>query len=411
MKTVFIISEYNPFHNGHAFQIQKIREELAPDTVIAIMSGNFLQRGSPAILDKFKRAKLALRGGCDLVMELPAIYATSSAEFFAKGGVYIANALDPHGILSFGSESGDIKKIITVSDTLLKEKDSLDPEIRNGLAKGYSYPRARSEAFLKITGRQDLTNNLQSPNNTLAVEYVKAALEMHSTLTFHTVTRVGMGYHETENRFLETDDPKDHFPSATAMRQELAQGNLDFVLKGMPAANQRIFQNCLEQGLLLRDESRLKELVSYRLNLFPDAIKKIPEARDGLGERILNNKSRLDSQSLHEFALEVKTRRFTYTRIRRLLLHLALGFDELDYGARRQNPPNYCRILALNEKGQQFLKATRKTRGIPVVQSAKDVPETSFQPDLNASRLYRLLNPSYDQDQDFTNELRVDEDL
>ena len=411
MKTVFIISEYNPFHNGHAFQIQKIREELQPDTVIAIMSGNFLQRGAPAILDKFKRAKLAISGGCDLVLELPAIYATSSAEFFAKGAVSIADALDSTGTLSFGSESGDTMKIITVSKTLLKEKYSLNTEIKKGLSKGFSYPKARSDAFLTVTQDQDLTNYLQSPNNILGVEYVKAALEKHSSLSFHTVKRLGMGYHDTTlDPDRQTDDPAfvSDFPSATALRKELSDGNLDVVLSGMPKANQALFQSYLDQACWLQADL-LKDLISYRLNLFPEALAGIPEARDGLGERILNLKKELSSTSIHEFALIVKTRRFTYTRIRRLLLHLALGFDELNYAARRQAVPDYVRILALNQTGQRFLKATRKTRTIPVVQSAREVAELSFRPDLHASRLYSMLNPGYAPDQDFTFELRVTE--
>ncbi len=411
MKTVFIISEYNPFHNGHAFQIQKVREELSPDTVIAIMSGNFLQRGSPAIMDKFNRAKLAIGGGCDLVLELPSIYATSSAEFFAKGGVSIANRLDPTGILSFGSESGDAKKIITVSKTLLKEKDRLDPAIRRGLDSGYSYPKARSVAFLEITGSPDLSNYLQSPNNTLAVEYVKAALQMNSPLAFHTVQRLGMGYHETGETSASplsnsTDESPFNFPSATAMRNELDLGNHPFVLKGMPAANRSLFQDYLDQGHRINYQL-LTDLVSYRLNLFPTAIGRIPEARDGLGERILNFKKDLSGRTLSEFALHVKTRRFTYSRICRLLLHLALGFDELDYAARRKSSPNYVRILALNNRGQAFLKETRKTRDISVVQSARDIQPEHFLPDLNASRLYSLLNSGYAPDQDFTFQLRV----
>ncbi len=229
---------------------------------------------------------------------------------------------------------------------------------------------------------------------------------MDSTLSFHTVTRHGMGYHDTLEEFSSPEHPALRFPSATAMRSELTQGNLDYVLQSMPPQNRDRFQRFAQETLLL-SEDHLKDLILYRLNLFPDAIKQIPEARDGLGERIINSKKKLNASTLQEFALQVKTRRFTYTRIRRLLLHLALGFDELDYDNRRSQKPEYTRILALNEKGRQFLKETRTTRTIPVVQSAREISADAFKPDLNASLLYSMLNHTYPSDLDFKFKLRL----
>lgn len=401
MRTVFIISEYNPFHNGHAHQIEEIRRTLRPDTIVSIMSGHFVQRGTPAILDKFSRARLAIAGGSDLVLELPTIYATSSAEFFAFGGTSIANRLDPNGTLSFGSESGDLDQIKTVSRLLAVEHGNLDGIIREELAKGLTYPAARAQAINHLTQEADVANLLSNPNDILAIEYVRAALNQQLSLNFHTIQRQGMGYHERQsNSMLEH-----HHPSATALRQSMEENDFDRVRRGMPLACQGPFHEL--KGNLLLDETNLKRIIHYRLSLFPKAITKLPEAKDGLGIRMAKAADQLNHLSLHDFALSVKTRRFTYSRIRRLLLHLALGFDELDYDARRRQAPNYTRILAFNEKGQQFLANTRKTREIQVIQSAREVLAKDFKPDLQAARLYHLLQPTLAPDSDFTHPLRV----
>lgn len=404
MTTVFIISEYNPFHNGHAWQIEKIREELQPDAIVSIMSGNFLQRGTPAILDKFRRADLAVLGGCDLVVELPAVYAVSSAEFFATGGVKIAQGLDPKGILSFGSESGDALKIITAARLLKEENDALDREIREELDKGYSYPKARLEAFRRITGDPHLTEVLQSPNNILAVEYVRAALETGSTLSFHTVKRKGLGYHEDAAGTL---DPSVQLPSATAIRNALRLGDRRYPEKAVPESTRDLFLNYLDEAMLGKGDL-LKELLSYRLHLQPEALRRLPEAGDGLAERILSHRGELSRLSLQEFSLKVKTRRFTYTRIRRLLIHLALGFDELPYADLRRETPEYARILALNPAGQKFLARTRMTRTLKLIQSAREISgSAAYRPDQNASYLYSLLNPAYPANADYTHQLKI----
>lgn len=400
MRSVFIISEYNPFHTGHAFQIGRIRSELAPDAVISLMSGHFVQRGEPAILDKFTRADLAIAGGSDLVIELPAIWATSSAEFFARGGVALAGALDPQGTLSFGSESGELPKIVTVARLLGEQKNTLDLKLRPNLDRGMTFPLARARAFAEVTGDPGLAQLLASPNDILGVEYVKAIHALAPGLKPHTLKRRGMGYHD---RDLESATAQ--FPSASALRRSLAQGQLAQVLAGMPVTCQALFQAA--QAASLQSDEALRGLIHYRLALFPEAIQALPEASDGLGQRIVSAREELTRLSLHDFALAVKTRRHTYTRIRRLLLHLALGFDELDYDRRRRQAPTHARILALNETGRAWLAATRKVRRIPVVQSHRQIPEADRRPDQNAARLYSLLSPHLAADADFTHALRV----
>lgn len=400
-RTVFIISEYNPFHNGHAHQIETIRRDLAPQTIVSIMSGHFVQRGEPAILDKFSRARLAIAGGSDLVVELPVIHAASSAEFFARGGTAIAAGLDPGGILSFGSESGDLEQIITVARTLTDHHATLDGAIREGLARGLTYPAARARALEQVLPDRDLADVLSRPNDILGIEYVRAAHSQGLSLGFHTLRRQGMGYHEDTPG---ASDPG-HHPSATALRNAMRAGDFETVSRGMPPACRPIFDETRPR--LLLGESTLKHLIHYRLSLFPESLENLPEAAGGLGERIAGAAGMLPSHSLREFALAVKTRRFTYSRIRRLLLHLALGFDELDYDARRRQMPPYTRILALNAAGQAFLAKTRKTRQIQVIQSAREIDADLFRPDLHAARLYSLLQSALPADADFTHPLRV----
>lgn len=399
MRAAFVICEYNPFHLGHAHHIKTLKTQCRPDVVVGIMSGNFLQRGTPALLSKFQRAQIALAGGVDLVLEMPLIYATSSAEFFARGGVCIASSFGEGHLLSFGSESGSLEEIITAARLLLENKDSLDPLIRAQLKKGHRYPRAREDAFVQLFGNDLAHGLLDQPNNILALEYAKEHQRRSSPLTLHTIPRQGMGYHE------EGEDPT-LLPSATALRSALAQGNLDALRSGMPEKAFARFQKALNERQRPKGDP-LKDLLAMTLAYHPESLLTLAEARDGLGERMLMARGILRCGTLKDYQAAVATKRYPNTRIQRLILHACLGLASLDYEIERQRDPRYSLILGLNEKGAAFLAHTRGKRSLPIVQSVKDFPREWTAPDVRASECYHALDAAYDPLADFTHPLRI----
>ena len=218
MKTVGIITEYNPFHNGHRYQIRKARELTGADFVVTAMSGDFVQRGEPALFDKYTRTAMALEGGADLVLELPVRFATSSAEDFAACGVALLDRLGVVDHLCFGSELGRLDVLEQTADILVAEPDGFREELRKCLAAGYSYPRAREMALMKVMEageRRSDDNMLSSPNNILGIEYLKALKRRDSRIQPLTIRRKGQGYHETAL----PEESKAQFPSASALRK------------------------------------------------------------------------------------------------------------------------------------------------------------------------------------------------
>ncbi|MBR4277086.1 MAG: nucleotidyltransferase family protein, partial [Lachnospiraceae bacterium] len=192
-----IIAEYNPFHNGHIAHLEKTKEQTNADYTIVAMSGNFVQRGAPAVVDKYVRTKMALEGGADLVLEIPTCYSTSSAEYFASAGVALLDKIGVVDYLSFGSESGDIEILNHIASILLEEPPEFSEYMQRYLREGYTYPLARNNALIQYENSLfDATRVLESPNNILAIEYIKAILRRESTITPFTIKRQGSNYHD-----------------------------------------------------------------------------------------------------------------------------------------------------------------------------------------------------------------------
>ena len=262
MKVAAIITEYNPFHKGHKYQIDKIREKLGNDTVIiAIMSGNFTQRGEAAVADKTIRARAAIECGVNLVLELPFPFSMSSAEFFAKSGVYIATSIGIVDYLVFGSECGDIKKLSDIASIMLSpEYELLLEGLRcDPLFNDYGYPELCEEALFRIYGKE-ITRDFLTPNNILSIEYIKAILSLGSNITPLTIKREGAGYHDIIN-------PMTEFQSATAIRTEISSENLS-ALDFVPEKAKEVYLDAINEGKMPSDISRLDLAVIsfFRLN-------------------------------------------------------------------------------------------------------------------------------------------------
>ena len=254
MKVVGIIAEYNPFHNGHAYQIKRIKEELKPDYILIAMSGDFVQRGTPAITDKYTRSAMALACGADLVLELPTLWATSSAEYFASAGVSLMEKTKVVDTLCFGAECDNLPLLTNVAHVLSEKDPSLEALIATLVSEGNSYPVARNLALHKKYDFPGLDELLKSPNNILAIEYLKA---LHGTnIEPLLIQRVGDSYHQTS-----ISSP---FASATAIRQAIhsqkAEGILDYVPKELLTQYEALLAN----GAYL-SENAISQMLYYRL--------------------------------------------------------------------------------------------------------------------------------------------------
>ena len=330
MKILALITEYNPFHNGHIYHIEKAKALVNPDVTVAIMSGSFTQRGEIAITDKFTRTEAALRH-VDLVAELPFLNAVSSADDFARGGVHIADKLRATDLV-FGSESGDIEALQSAAH----EADLLEnsPAFNDLLKQGYSYPRAMS-ALADST-------LLASPNDTLGIAYINALNKLQSSITPGTIKRIGNNYNDASLSGAE-------FSSATSLRAALFSGDIDEAAKFMPES--LIAQ--MMSGHLASNEDFYHTLKTVILTRSPEELKNIYMMTEGLEHR-LKDKVR-SADSYEEFLSAVKTKRYTWTRLSRLMISVLLNITKDMMAAYTMS--DSVRILGMTGSGQQYLKS------------------------------------------------------
>ena len=358
MKTVGIICEYNPFHNGHKKQIDTIRARFGADcAVVCLMSGNFVQRGAPAIFHKSLRAQAALSAGADLVLELPLTYALSSAEGFAAGGVKIlSNFCD---VLCFGAETGNLATLISAAEALLS--DDFSAVLREHLDQGLSFPAARAAAL------KEHADLLQRPNDILAVEYCKAILSQKSAMLPMPIQRQG-DYHDTA--------PDVDNPSATAIRNLLSQGE-DWQ-NYVPEEARALYQNANTYALAAGERAILA-----RLRCLSDAeFEALPYGSEGLWRKFMHACRSQDS--IEGIVAETKSKRYTRTRIDRMLMCAYLGITK----EMLEQPVPYTRVLALNDKGRLALKSARLHGAFPHIGEAVDDPYWALEQ--RAADLYAL---------------------
>ena len=368
MKVAAIISEYNPFHLGHEYQVKQLRHTLGDDTaIIAIMSGNFTQRAEPAVCDKTIRAKAAVECGVNLVLELPFPFCMSSAEFFAKSGVRIANEIGVIDYLAFGSESGDISEISNIASAMTSDEYTLtlDALSSNTEFKEYGYPELCQIALNRVYGKE-ISRDFFTPNNILAVEYIKAIHELGASITPITIKREGSGYHDIIN-------PMTEFQSATAIREELADGNSS-ALNYVPENAKAVFLHAIEGGKMPSDITRLDLSVisSFRLNS-PVADTQIHEAAGGLYNRLCDMSA--EATSISSLTSMTETKKYTKTRIKRAIWNTYFGVTSSDVRAL----PSYTQVLAMDSVGRSLLKRIKKMSDFPIItkpSSYKDLGDT-----------------------------------
>lgn len=328
MKVAGIICEYNPFHNGHIYHIQKTKEIFGATHIVGVMSGNFTQRGDVAIIDKYKRTETALKNGVDLIVELPVAFALGSAEQFAQGAVHLLNSLGCVDLLSFGSESGNIKLLQETAGAVMYVSET--DTFMNELKKGSSYPAALQKALEKYY-EDDIVETLASPNNTLAIEYLKALGECGSFIKPVTVKRYGAAHDSDQST-------SDTVVSASFLRKKVVEK--EDVSALMPPSD---FSNTA-------DIMRLETAILSGLRSMTKAqLSNVPNVMLGLENRIY--KGVRVASSLPELLMLIKTKRYTMARIRRIVLCAFLGITKGDL----KNPPAYVRILGMNSRGREIL--------------------------------------------------------
>ena len=323
MKIVGIIAEYNPFHNGHQYHIDQALQKTGADAAVILMSGDFVQRGAPAIAPKHLRAKAALLGGASLILELPVLFSCSSAELFARGAVSIFNSLGCISYLCFGSECGDIKKLNRLARILSEEPEFYRQLLQDELRKGRPFPQARQTALSVYTKDPSLAEILSSPNNTLGIEYLKALRYFKSPIQPFAIPREGSGYNDTN--LCET------FSSATAIRNRILNPSLpedafSSVAGQLPPASSDLLRKNYQSSLpVTQDDFSL--LLKYRLLCeSASSLTDYLDVSKDLANRIINQRN--DFATWSSFCDLLKTRELTYTRISRALLHILLGIEK-----------------------------------------------------------------------------------
>lgn len=352
MKTAAIICEYNPFHNGHKFHIEETKQKSGADAVVLIMSGNFVQRGEVALFDKQLRANAAIACGADLCIELPAAYSLASAEFFASGAVKILNALGIVDFLSFGTECDDLNILKNIAQLLADEPEDFSSNLKESLSKGLSFPAARAKAVGKVLGNS-AADLLSTPNNILAIEYLKALISSKSRITPFSVLRKGASH--------DSSSPQGNIASATFVRDLILNGD-DFS-QFVPDAAYKIFKDAKIHSLKALEKAILCELAKMPAN----TLAQITDVGEGIENRI---KAKAEAVStLDELTDSVKTKRYTHSRIRRILISALLGISDSD----RKAPPSYIKVLCQSEKGQKLISTAKKTATLPIVRNTSQI--------------------------------------
>ena len=387
MKVVGIVAEYNPFHNGHKYQLDKVKQETGADYVIIAMSGNFLQRGVPALCDKFIRTEMALRCGADLVIEIPTLWATASAEYYAHAGVALLAATGVVTHLAFGAETDDLEALLEVASILKKEPDVYRAVLANSIRSGNAFPVARKNALvtsLPHFTEEKLDELLDNPNNILALEYLKA---MPDSIEPILIKREGAGYHDTE---INTE-----LPSASAIREAIfVDADMHNISNAMPQESFSLLKNACKCNQLMTINDFSESLGYCLLSQASNGFSSFADCNQDFSNKI---KNALNEYVLFEdFIDTLKTKDMTYTRVTRCLLHILLGIKQSDYTIGRAiGFAPYLRILGFKNISSKLLSTIKQEATAPLISKVADANtlldyETNkfFDKDIFSSNLY-----------------------
>ena len=387
-----IICEYNPFHNGHLYHLNESKKLTNSDYSVAIISGNFTQRGEPSIVSKWVKTEMALKCGVDLVLELPAIYSISSAENFAYGAIKILDSLNIVDYIAFGSECGDISILDDIVQVLVEEPKAYRTLLSHELSTGVSFPKAREKALMMYLGNmRRFANVLSSPNNILGIEYLKSLKKQNSIIQPVTIKRQESDHNN--NMFTSSS----RFASGSAIRSACLSTNIDNLQKYMPEDSFYLLEECLKKGIYVKDLSCFDKEILYTLRkMSTSEIANLPDVSEGLEYAIKNAAN--SCNSVVELLTLIDTKRYTRTRLQRILLYAILGITKDDIQLSKKLTP-YIRILGFNENGKKIIsEASRRNPKLNLITSPKKFMDDSsnknlkhlLQKDIWASNVYTL---------------------
>lgn len=383
MKVLGIIAEYNPMHTGHIYHISKAKEITGCDTVIVIMSGSFTQQGNIAIINKFERAKQAIQNGVDLVIEIPSAFASSDAGNFAYKSVSILNDLNVDAIC-FGAETDNIERLKLISETLIYKDKEIWNEIKNELKKGISFAKARNNSLNKFLNEDDI-NIILSPNNILALEYLKTLKVLNSNIIPFAIHRESnFNSHILENCYTSSTSIRKALENKCNLNdiQKYIPENISKYLKNNKIIFNNVFFEILKYKIISMNENDLKEI-------------------NGISEGFENKlkKEICDSYSYDEFLFKIKSKRYELSRIKRILVNILLNISKEDFNLLKENNSNYAHILAFNHDKKDLLSHISNTSNIPVISSLNNktlsylnkYQKLSLDIDIYASNIYSML--------------------
>lgn len=396
MKVVGLVVEYNPFHFGHLYHLKKAKEISGATHVVCIMSGNFMQRGEPAIVNKWARAEMAIYQGADLVLELPVCYSLQTAQFFAYGAVSSLHLTGIADYLCFGSESGDLPLLKAIAGILLNEPEEFRWYLKSELNKGIPYPKAQANSLINYINKHtdfhldefDIHKLTHNPNNILGIEYLKALAVLNSPIEPISIKRIKADYH--------SDRIKGKIASATAIRKDIFCNNGLNVAKIVPKETFMILNREFSKGTGPISSENFYPFILYLLRrASKEELLKVFDVSEGLENRIVRESFRC--KNLSELITGIKTKRYTRTRIQRILFNFLLGINKNDVYESYQKGPQYLRVLGFSSKGKELINKMKITSRIPIITKAAHYKKIKspflkkmFEYDILATDIYSL---------------------
>lgn len=399
MKILGLIVEYNPFHNGHLYHLKNSIEKTKATHTIAIMSGNFLQRGEPALFDKYTRAYAAVKNGVDLVIELPTMFACQSAEIFSHGAISTLNSLNCVDSICFGSEEGNIDILYTISKILVNEPNEFKISLKKYLDDGMLFPTARSLALFDYINKFNLLNIskekllsiLNSSNNILGLEYIKSILKLNSNITPYTITRIQSEYN--------SEKIDSNICSATAIRKQLKDlGNINSISSVVPYNTFETLKDKINNNFYPMFDDNYFDILSSIIVRDMNILNTYFDVNEGIENKIYQ--SIFASNTLTDLRESIKSKRYTMTKVKRTLNNILLGITKNDMAKVKDiNSVPYIRILAFNDKGREIIKKIKNNSEINIINKFSnvsfskddDIFKTLIDYDIKASNLYNLI--------------------
>lgn len=400
MKVLGIITEYNPFHNGHIYHIEKSKQITQADFVIAVMSGSFTEQGNISIYDKFKRATIAVENGVDLILELPTIYANSSSEYFANASISLLNSINIVDCICFGSEAGNIDLLSNISNKIINNEDRIWKDISSNLKQGISFAKAREQSIAKYLNTEEIIE-FSKPNNILAIEYLNSLSKLNGKIKPYTINR-------NSSNFNDINISKDKiYTSATSIRNHIYEKKEISDLKSLIPQNMLNIVCNIEPTF----NDKLLNILKYKIiTSSKKDLSNIYEVTEGLENRIISAIS--NSNTYDELIENIKSKRYQMSKIKRILNNIILNITKDDFERIYKSNEQYAHILKISKRGKALLSQIAKNSNIPlitsvndnVLNSLSDIQRSMINIDILATNIHSILN-NENINKDYTNRL------